>query len=90
MNREKDKIRSFYRISHLLTLSVYIERFQSRDQRLCKFIGTTALVWDTNMAAIPLFWNTNMADVTSCKDTLYCVEFYPSTVSIDPVSGVTL
>ena len=22
------------------------------------------LVWDTNMAAVPLFWDTDMADVT--------------------------
>ena len=74
MNREKDKI-----CSHLLTLSVYIELFQSRDQRLCKFNGTIALVWDTNMA-----------DVTSCENALNCVELHPSTVLIDPVSGITL
>ena len=85
MNGEKDRI-----CSHLLTLSVYIEGFQSRDQRLCKFNGTIALVWDTNMAAISLFWNTNMADVTSCENALNCVELHPSTVLIDPVSGITL
>ena len=85
MNREKDKI-----CSHLLTLSVYLERFQSRDQRLCKFIGTITLVWETNMAAISLFWNTNMADVTSCENALRCVELHPSAVLIDPASGVTL
>ena len=50
-----------------------IERFLSRDQYLCKFMGTkesvhkkksstpTGLVWNTNMAAVLLFWNTNMA-----------------------------
>ena len=54
-----------------------IERFDSRDQYLCKCIGTkeksstpTALVWNTNMASVLLFWNTNMAAVTSCESTL--------------------
>ena len=49
-----------------------IDRFHSRGQHLCKFIGTkesvyirkefnsTGLVWDTNMAAVSLFWNTNI------------------------------
>ena len=47
--------------------SSHIERFHSRGQQLCKFIGTkegvcirkelksTGLVWDTNMAAVSLF-----------------------------------
>ena len=42
------------------------------------------------MAAISLFWNTNMADVTLCENALNCVELHPSTVLIDPVSGITL
>ena len=42
------------------------------------------------MAAISLFWNTNMADVTLCENALNCVELHPSTVSIDPVSAITL
>ena len=49
-----------------------IDRFHSRGQHLCKFIGTkesvyirkefnsTGLVWDTNMVAVSLFWNTNI------------------------------
>ena len=59
-----------------------IERFYSRGQQLCKFIGTkesvcirksstpTGLVWDTNMIAVSMSWNTNMATVTSCENTL--------------------
>ena len=62
---------------------MYIERFHSRGQHLCKFIGTKesvcirksstpkGLVWNTNMAAVSLFWDTNMAAVTSCENTLY-------------------
>ena len=61
---------------------MYIERFHSRGQHLCKFIGTKesvcirksstpkGLVWNTNMAAVSLFWDTNMAAVTSCENTL--------------------
>ena len=57
-----------------------IDRFHSRGQHLCKFIGTkesvyirkefnsTGLVWNTNMAAVSLFWNTNMTAVTSCEN----------------------
>ena len=60
-----------------------IERFHSRGQQPCKFIGTkesfyirkeinsTGLVWDTNMVAVSLFWDTNMAAVTSCENTLF-------------------
>ena len=29
------------------------------------------LIWNTIMAAIPLFWKTNMAAVTSCENALY-------------------
>ena len=31
-----------------------------------------------------------MADVKSCENALHYVELHPSTVLIDPVSGVTL
>ena len=59
-----------------------IERFHSRGQHLCKFIGTkkkaftkeksttpTGFSWYTNTAAVSLFWNTNMADVASRENT---------------------
>ena len=29
------------------------------------------LVWDTNMAALPLFYNTNTASVMSCENGLH-------------------
>ena len=57
-----------------------IDRFHSRGQHLCKFIGTkesvyirkefnsTGLVWNTNMAAVSLFWDINMTAVTSCEN----------------------
>ena len=60
-----------------------IERFHSRGQHLCKFIGTkkkafikeksttpTGFSWYTNTAAVSLFWNINMADVTSRENAL--------------------
>ena len=58
-----------------------IEPFHSRNQRLCKFIGTKesfyirkgstfkGLVWGNNTAAV-FFRDINMADVTSCENTL--------------------
>ena len=55
-----------------------IERFHSRDQHLCKFMGTKESVYirkefnshRTGMAAVLLFWNTNMAAVTSGENAL--------------------
>ena len=59
-----------------------IERFHSRGEHLCKFIGTkesifirksstpTGFSGYTSMAAVSLFGNTNMAAVTSCENAL--------------------
>ena len=32
-----------------------------------RWVPLTGLVWDTNIAAVPLFWDTNMAAVTLVK-----------------------
>jgi len=74
----------YYYVVHASTCNFKIERFHSRGQQLCKFIGTKesfyirkefnstpkGLVWYTNMAAISLFWNTNMAAMTSRENAL--------------------
>ena len=70
--------------STIVEQKITIERFHSRDQHLCKFIGTKesvymkkksstprGLVWNTNLATVSLCWNTNMAAVTSCENALY-------------------
>ena len=63
-----------------------IERFHSRGQHLCKFIGTKGmvcirksstpkgLIWNINMATVSVFWDIKMAAVTSCENTLYCLK----------------
>ena len=61
------------------SLIFFIKPFHSRDQQLCKFIGTkrgfyikkgsthTGLVWDTNMAFVSLFsWDVKIDLPTSC------------------------
>ena len=62
-----------------------IERFHSRGQQPCKFIGTKESFYirkEFNShrivlghqhagAAVSLFWDTNMAAVTSYENTLY-------------------
>lgn len=55
----------------------FIERLHSRDQHLCdkrkylqeKGSTPTALVWDSDMAAVILFWDTNMGAVKLLWDT---------------------
>ena len=63
-----------------------IERFHSRGQHLCKFIGTKGmvcirksstpkgLIWNINKATVSVFWDIKMAAVTSCENTLYCLK----------------
>ena len=61
-----------------------LERFHSRGQHLCKFIGTKESVCIKKefnshrivLAGLSLFWNTNMATVTSCENVLYILEDY--------------
>ena len=70
--------------STIVEQKITIERFHSRDQHLCKFIGTKesvyikkksstprGLIWNTNMATVSLFWNINMVAVTSRENALY-------------------
>ena len=51
-----------------------IKRFHSRDQRLCKFIGTEE---GTETVDVLLFWDTKMTDVTSCENAVYATSTFP-------------
>ena len=77
--------RKMYKITEKQLKIGYIlnmERFHSRGQHLCKFIGTKEsvcirkefnshrIVLVHNMAAVSLFWNTNIAAVTSSENAL--------------------
>ena len=75
---------------------IRIERFHSRGQHLCKFIGTkeSVYIWkEFNSHRIGLehqhgrfmFWNTKMAAMTSCENALYISWFsYNQSVRLDP------
>ena len=47
--------------------------YLNKRKRLHKKRVPTALVCDTNMAAVSSFWDANMAAVMSCENTLFHV-----------------
>ena len=57
-----------------------MERFHSRDQYLCKFIGTKESVYIKNCSTpTGLFWDTNMAAVSlDCEKSLFFLRFSES------------
>ena len=66
-----------------------VERFHSRDQCLCKFIGTEEglnirKMFDSHRidpghrdVDVLLFWDTKKTDVTSCENALYATSTFP-------------
>ena len=68
---------------------VRVERFHSRDQCLCKFIGTEEgfnirKMFDSHRidpghrdVDVLLFWDTKKTDVTSCENALYATSTFP-------------
>ena len=57
-----------------------MERFHSRDQYLCKFIGTKESVYIKNCSTpTGLVWDTNMASVSlDCEKSLFFLRFSES------------
>ena len=76
-------VKSYFLLSFVVRVIICIERFHSRGQHLCKFVGTRESVCirkEFNFQRTGLghqhgrrfiVWDTNMAAVTSCENTPY-------------------